>query len=203
MANTRPKRARRAPEAARALLVEAARAEMVKGRGDFEIADVARRANVSVGLPYHYFGSKSGLIAAVVEDFYDRLDEAIAAEFPDGLDWVERERARTRRFVHALVDDPMAPYAFGALVGMPEVAAIATRRLDRIIDEGARNLAQGQSQGAVRADLDPDVLSAALHGAIRQVLLREFARSKRPGRDRLQTCIWTLVESWVIPTTRR
>ena len=29
---------------------------------------------VSVGLAYHHFGSKGGLIAAVVDDFYERLD---------------------------------------------------------------------------------------------------------------------------------
>ena len=38
---------------------------------------VAKRAQVSVGLAYHHFGSKAGLIAAVVEAFYSRLDEVV------------------------------------------------------------------------------------------------------------------------------
>ncbi len=65
-------------EATRARLLEAAMAELVERDGALEVASVAARADVSVGLLYRYFGSKAGLVAAVVADFYDRLMTEIA-----------------------------------------------------------------------------------------------------------------------------
>ena len=56
-------------------LIRAAQAELIQGGGLLEMQAVARRAKVSVGLAYHHFGSKAGLIAAVVQSFYDRLEE--------------------------------------------------------------------------------------------------------------------------------
>jgi AcrR family transcriptional regulator len=193
------KRRRRSAEDARALLLEAARAEIVRGEGDFEIGDVAARAGVSVGLPYHYFGTKSGLIAAVMENFYDRLDAAIVTGIPEEASWSERERIRTSRFVDALLADPIAPYAFGTLAGLPEVAAVGARRLNDVIDAGARNLGQGQKHGAVRTDLEPGILSAALHGAIRQIVQCEFQQRTPVDRTHLHNAIWRLVESWLLP----
>ena len=47
-------------------LLSAAQEELIEGQGHLEMQAVARRAQVSVGLAYHHFGSKAGLIAAVV-----------------------------------------------------------------------------------------------------------------------------------------
>jgi hypothetical protein len=44
--------------------------------GEVEVAAVARRAGVSAGLPYRYFGTRSGLLIALVDDFYGRLETA-------------------------------------------------------------------------------------------------------------------------------
>jgi AcrR family transcriptional regulator len=57
-------------------LLCAAQEELTQGQGHLEMQAVARRARVSVGLAHHHFGSKAGLIAAVVEEFYSRLDTA-------------------------------------------------------------------------------------------------------------------------------
>ena len=80
----------------RAVLIEAAAASLVDGNGAFEIQDVARRAQVSVGLAYHRFGSKAGLIAAVVDHFYDELERAIdLGDLLEG-EWAAREHERRR-----------------------------------------------------------------------------------------------------------
>lgn len=57
-------------------LIDAAQRELILGQGQLEMLAVARRAGVSAGLAYHHFGSKAGLIAAVVEAFYDQLEAA-------------------------------------------------------------------------------------------------------------------------------
>ena len=56
-------------------LIEAAEKELIRSHGHLEMQAVSKRAQASVGLAYHHFGSKAGLIAAVVEAFYSRLDE--------------------------------------------------------------------------------------------------------------------------------
>ena len=56
-------------------LIRATQAELIHGQGRLEMQAVAKRAKVSVGLAYHHFGSKAGLIAAVVEGFYNRLED--------------------------------------------------------------------------------------------------------------------------------
>jgi len=85
-------------EATRSRLLEAAASELVERDGQLEVASVAARADVSVGLLYRYFGSKAGLVRAVVEDFYDRLfaetsrARELAASYPD-VDVVDDIRA--------------------------------------------------------------------------------------------------------------
>ena len=56
-------------------LLDAAVAEWSE-TGEVEVAAVARRAGVSAGLPYRYFGTRAGLLIALVEDFYGRLEHA-------------------------------------------------------------------------------------------------------------------------------
>ena len=46
-------------------LIRAAQDELIQTRGLLEMQAVAKRAKVSVGLAYHHFGSKAGLIALV------------------------------------------------------------------------------------------------------------------------------------------
>jgi AcrR family transcriptional regulator len=134
--------------AARQRILEAAAEEMV-ATGDIEVAAVARRAGVSVGLPYRYFGTRSGLVSAVVSAFYDRLDEAVTNREFDGDTWYDRERARVTVWVEHLYDDPLAPVVLGRLGGDAETANIEIRRLHGAIELGARNIARGQRDGEI------------------------------------------------------
>ncbi|MCQ0010299.1 TetR/AcrR family transcriptional regulator [Actinomadura madurae] len=88
--------------------------------GDIEVASVARRAGVSVGLPYRYFGTRSGLLSALITDFYDRLDAAVGLTEFDGDTWQDRERARVHAWVDHLYGDPLAPMVLGGSVGTPK-----------------------------------------------------------------------------------
>ena len=65
-------------ERSRDRLIQAASEALVAGDGNFELRHEARRAGVSVGLTYHRFGSKAGLVAAVVDRFYDELQAVIS-----------------------------------------------------------------------------------------------------------------------------
>src|SRR5580700_113082 len=90
-------------------LIHAAQEELIQGNGLLEMQAVARRAKVSVGLAYHHFGSKAGLIAAVVEAFYDLLEDA--AFNPARLvsrDWAGREKERLAAYISFHYDHPFA-----------------------------------------------------------------------------------------------
>jgi AcrR family transcriptional regulator len=89
-------------------LIRAAEKELIRSHGHLEMQAVSKRAQVSVGLAYHHFGSKAGLIAAVVEAFYSRLDQMVfkevqspSAKSPSGksastksrsASWADREK---------------------------------------------------------------------------------------------------------------
>src|SRR3954452_1385474 len=128
----------------RQALLAAAADELVARGGRAEVADVARRAGTSVGLIYRHFGSKAGLLAAVVEAWFDRLDaEVLDAPMP-GRDWGERERRRTELTVAFHLRDPLAA---PTLQPLPRPAG---RRHPQ--GRGAR---AGRRRGRARADAPP------------------------------------------------
>src|ERR1700735_4382059 len=103
-------------------LIRAAQEELIQGRGLLEMQAVAKRAKASVGLAYHHFGSKAGLIAAVVEAFYDRLEDV--AFKPSNLvssDWAGREKERIAAYIAFHYDHPFAPLMVGPLSRAAEV----------------------------------------------------------------------------------
>ena len=112
--------------ATRARLFEAARSELIERHGRLEVESVARRAGVSVGLIYRHFGSKAGLVSAVVQAFYKRFeDEVISSNPAPGAEWAAREHRRTVRAVAFHYEDPLAPVVLSRLHLDPAVAAHA------------------------------------------------------------------------------
>lgn len=175
-------------------LLDAAAQELVAGNGQLEIANVAARAGVSVGLSYHHFGSKAGLLAAVVDDFYDRYDAEVIDLNPlPGAGWAERERLRVNRLVDFLFADPLSRLVLTRLSGEPEVAAVEARRLARHIELGAVNIALAQRRGHLPAGQDPRLMIAMIMGGLRQAVGQALAGRIKLPRDALADALWRLV----------
>ena len=172
-------------------LIKAASEELVTGNGFFEMKAVARRAGVSVGLAYHHFGSKAGLIAAVVEDFWDELDQESLDRTFDDYDWADGEKERITRYVDFHYKNPLAPLMLGRLGAEPQVVEVTSARMERHIALGARNIAGAQSQGLIPGRLDPEILTALLLGGIRSAIETALKRPKRPDFEALVAEIWT------------
>jgi len=149
-------------EATRRRLLEAASEELVEREGALEVASVAARAGVSVGLLYRYFGSKAGLVAAVVQDFYDRLLAEVAAADDRALDWATREHRRTANSVAFHYREPIAPILLTLLSREPEVAVVETKLMTQLVENAAKSVARGQRQGEIPSDLDPRLTGAML-----------------------------------------
>ncbi|WP_436499461.1 TetR/AcrR family transcriptional regulator [Actinokineospora sp. HUAS TT18] len=171
----------------------AAAAEVLASTGDIEVAAVARRAGVSVGLPYRYFGTRSGLLSAIISAFHDRLDEAVTNREFDGDTWHDRERKRVTAWVDHLYDDPLAPVVLGHLGGVVDTAGIELQRLHTAIEQGARNIARGQRDGDLPADRDPELLVAAVLGGVHTAVAVALTQTPRPDRGRVAAELWAFV----------
>ncbi len=178
---------------ARARIVAAAFKELVEGDGDFEIGDVARRAKVSVGLAYHYFGSKAGLISVLITDFHNRHEAVVNQGFDKSLPWPAREKARLKASIDFMYADPVAPVMLGKLSSSAEVIAIDTGRRSAVVEMAARNVAQGQRRGFIAADIDPDVAGAAIIGGVNQAVARAISSRQRPDPDQLADRLWSFI----------
>lgn len=175
-------------------LVEAAQTELVLGNGQLEMQAVAKRAKVSVGLAYHHFGSKAGLIAAVVEAFYQQLDEAVFArtQWPREA-WAERERDRIAAYIAFHYGHAFAPLAIGTLSRAPEVLDIERAFTERQLAGGAQMLTDGRRQGLIPDDADPHLTIALMIGGIRQAVIGALTQQPRPDPERLTNEIWTFI----------
>ncbi|NRQ40078.1 TetR/AcrR family transcriptional regulator [Nonomuraea sp. NN258] len=170
-------------------ILEAAAAELIE-TGDVEVAAVARRARLSVGLPYRYFGTRSGLMSALLADFYERLvTETVLGHFA-GHTWLDRWRAQLTRWVDWVYDEPLAPVVLGRMVGDAQVAAMEAHCAKQVIALGAQHVAAGQAEGAVTGGRDPELMSAAVVGGMRAVLAIVLDQDPRPERAAVLQEIW-------------
>lgn len=180
------------PSAADRLLAAATEA-MADHEGGLEMADVARRAGVSTGLAYHHFGSKAGLVGAVIEAFYDRYDAVANQLLPQELGWGARERLRTRAVIAFLYAEPVAEIVLARLSAAPEAAAVGAARLDALVRKGARNIASGQASGEIDPTLDPEMAAAFVLGGVRQIVIHALARDPRPAPETLAEDAWAFI----------
>jgi AcrR family transcriptional regulator len=181
-------------EITRTRLLEAACERLVETNGLIEVADIAKTATVSVGLVYHHFGSKAGLIAAVVEKFYDDMEVVLLSEpVETGAAWLQAEEHRLQRAVGFFYRSPLAPYMLTRLSRDAEVADIERQRLAEQIEMGSRNIARGQQLGSVDKQLDPEITVTVLLIGLRHAIARALDRSPRLPEAVLREQLWSLV----------
>src|SRR5258708_2847161 len=175
-------------------LLCAAQEELIQGHGHLEMQAVARRAQVSVGLAYHHFGSKAGLIAAVVEEFYRRLDEAAfsGARLLSEA-WADREKEWIAAYVAFHYDHPFAPLVIGALSRAPEVLDVERAFTNRQLAAGARMIEAAQRDGFVSDHIAPHLTIALMIGGIRQALIGALMSEERPDPEKLADEIWAFM----------
>jgi AcrR family transcriptional regulator len=152
----------------RETLLRAARELMVeRGFPRVTVRDVAKRAGVGPALVNYYFGGKSGLFAAIIEqvalDIRERLERAKQQSGPI----TERIRGFVREFVDAMAADPYLPRLLAEQVLFAD---------EEVIDRFARELAapnlaeirnlltEGIASGELR-DVDPKFVVPSMIGA--------------------------------------
>jgi len=181
-------------DASRRRLVAAARDELVERGGQLEIDSVARRADSSVGLIYRHFGSRAGLISAVVDDFYGRYRaEVLAVDPAPAGSFVARERRRTEVAVAFHYADPLSRIVVSHLHGDGQVAAEEEDQLEDVVSALAAIVAAGQRRGDVPRDRDPRVVGAMVVGGMRQVVAVALGSDPRMPEKRTSKALWVLI----------
>lgn len=178
---------------ARDRIMAAALDAFVTGEGDFEIGAVAERAGVSVGLAYHYFGSKAGLLSALITDFYNRHDAVANQRLDRTLPWPRREHTRLKASIDFMYADPAAPIIMGRLSGNVALIAEEAMRREAMVKLAARNVADGQWSGHIDAGIDPAIAGAAIIGGIRQAVAIALASPTPPKPERLLQQLWAFI----------
>ena len=177
--------------ATRERLIRAAQDELVAGNGHLEMQAVAKRAQVSVGLAYHHFGSKAGLIASVVDDFYETLEAAVFYETKwPATSWEEGEKGRVGAYIGFHYAHPFAPLVIGPLSRASEVLDVETAFTNRQLEGGAQMLMAAQREGILEDSIDPHLTIALMIGGIRQALIFAMAREQRPAPEKLTDDVW-------------
>ena len=121
-------------KATRERLLDCARQEAIATGGHLEIASVAETAGVVPSLIHRYFGSKAGLVSALIDDFFDRLHaEVLDVDLDDTGDWATHELLRLRRGVQFHYADPFAVVLYAQLAREPSVAHTERTRIDTVI----------------------------------------------------------------------
>ena len=184
--------------ATRERLLDGARELAIASGGHFEIAHVAEHAGVVPGLIHRYFGSKAGLVSALVDDFYDRFHRAVfALDLGSDGDWAKRERVRLEAGVRFHYREPFAVVVYGQLAREPKVALREAERVDAIVSRAARSIRKGQRAGELPLGIDPGLAGAAMFGAMRQTMIQALTRPRRPSPQRVIEALWRQIAASV------
>ena len=187
------RRTRRPAKVARRTLIDAALEVLVEGDGNLEVAAVAKRAGVSESLAYYHFRNKAGLLDAMVEDFYERLDESITAVPFEGQTWREREESRVYAVVDFMYQDPASRLVANILVSDPKLLQKQRERQRRLDELGARNIAQAQRDGEIDAALDPHLLVSMILGGVLAGVNTGLSAQPTKPKERVAAEIWSFV----------
>jgi AcrR family transcriptional regulator len=184
--------------ATRERLLACARDIAIANDGHIEIAWVAEAAGVVPSLVNRYFGSRAGLVSALLDDFFDRLRvEVLDLDLDDLGTWVQHERIRLEKGVHFHYTDPVAVIVYTHLSREPEVALTENRHIDSVVKRAAANIRRGQKRGELPSSIDPELAGAAMFGAMQRVMVTALGRTPRPRSDRIVEVLWRQIAAAV------
>lgn len=143
-----------------------------QGYDGTSMGDLARELGLTKSAIYHHVPSKEHLLSAALDEALDGLSEAIesAAEADPGVRAYDRLRLAVQQSVEILVDHLPAVTLLLRVHGNSEIELAALKRR-RAIDERLAELVQAAvDEGALRADVPPDLISRLLFGMVNSVV---------------------------------
>lgn len=160
-----------------------------KGYANARMADIARRAGVSYGLVYHYFGSKEVLFEMIVESWWSALYAMMEKEIASGDDIRDKLVNIIEFFLNTYGQKPNLMSIFVSEVCRSSVyhTEEGLSRFLKFFNLCEQIMAQGQKSGFLIKDVPPHHLTYIFYGAIEtfisvMVLGKEPLTKKRHER---------------------
>jgi len=182
--------------AARETIVQAALDQLAEGGyASASVVAVARRAGVATGSVYRHFPSKSDLFAEVFRRASQAEVDLLKGMTARGEPVSQRLAAWVEAFVRRALAEPVRAYA---LIAEPIDPVVEAERLvfrRAYADLFAATLRDGVARGEL-APHDPDLVAAAIVGALAEALVGPLAR-RDTGADALVAGLQTFVLSAV------
>lgn len=141
-----------------------------KGYDATSIDDIAKSLGATKSAVYHHVTSKEELLSEALDEALEELEATVDAATTAQGPASKRLRDVVRRSVEVLVDHQDAVTLLLRVRGNSEteIAALHRRRnIDRRLAELVR---QAVDEGALRSDLDPDLVSRLLFGMVNSLV---------------------------------
>ncbi|HZS36931.1 MAG TPA: TetR/AcrR family transcriptional regulator [Polyangia bacterium] len=172
------------PEGKRERILDAAvRVFAQEGFYNAKVAQIAHVAGVADGTIYLYFKSKDDLLISLFEDRMERVNENLREALASSKSATDRLRTVVRLHLDLIEKNRH----------MAEVICVELRQSSKFVKEYknpkfaeflrliASAIADGQASGELRRDLDPQIISRALFGALDEIALAWLVK----GKDRI------------------
>jgi TetR/AcrR family fatty acid metabolism transcriptional regulator len=160
-----------------------------KGYANARMADIARRAGVSYGLVYHYFGSKEVLFEMIVESWWSALYAMMVKEIASGDDIRDKLVNIIEFFLSTYGQKPNLMSIFVSEVCRSSVyhTEEGLSKFLKFFSLCEQIMVQGQESGFLVKDVPPHHLTYIFYGAIEtfisvMVLGKEPLTKKRHER---------------------
>lgn len=160
-----------------------------KGYANARMADIARRAGVSYGLVYHYFGSKEVLFDIIVESWWNDLYAVMEKEIASDEPFPEKLVNIIRFFLDTYGQKPNLMSIFVSEVCRSSVyhTEEGLSKFLKFFSLCEEIMVQGQNSGFLISEIPPHHLTYIFYGSIEtfisvMVLGREPLTKKRQER---------------------
>lgn len=149
-----------------------------KGYDATSIGDVAEELGVTKSAVYHHVPSKEHLLSEALDEALGELEAAVTAASAAEGSAYDRLRGVVRRSVEVLVEHQPAVTLLLRVHGNSATETAALDRRRRIDARLATLVAAAADEGALRADLDADLVSRLLFGMVNSLV--EWYRPSGP-----------------------
>ncbi|WP_148611900.1 TetR/AcrR family transcriptional regulator [Nocardioides rubriscoriae] len=149
-----------------------------KGFQATSIGDIAESLHVTKSAIYHHVASKEQLLAEALDEALVELEATVAAAVAADGSAYDQLRGVVRRSVEVLVEHQPAVTLLLRVHGNSDTERAAQRRRRAIDAQLAALVRQAAQEGALRGDLDPDLVSRLLFGMVNSLV--EWYRPSGP-----------------------
>ena len=133
------------------------------------VASLARRVGLVPSALYRHFKGKDDIIEAVLQHIRDSLQENVRSARAETTDPLERLRRLLMRHLAMVRDNAALPrivFSEDVYAGRPARRARMFAAIRTYLDDVAAIVQQGQTDGQVRPDVDPQTVAALFLGLI-------------------------------------